>query len=218
MTLRGRYQYRDIDMMKCRRLLFRRRPHNGCDRQRIQPTIRFAAALFALIATATYVSAQGSERAPNEFERAYTVIALDMDSAELCGKISPNAVSRAPFNSPGTRVVGERSRCYFQVALKTLNPHHCRNVRQVGSRRQGGHFSSANCQQLIAEGKRFNVNFSFNHKLVLEAAGYSDADVAARFPRHPQEDSWSSFYHSFFRRSDGGFQHRLPRLPDFSEN
>ena len=164
------------------RLLFRRRLHNGCDRQRIQPTIRFAAALFALIATATYVSAQGSERAPNEFERAYTVIALDMDSAELCGKISPNAVSRAPFNSPGTRVIGERSRCYFQVALKTLNAHHCRNVRQVGSRRQGGHFSSANCQQLIAEGKRFNVNFSFNHKLVLEAAGYSDADVAARFP------------------------------------
>ena len=137
MTLRGRYQYRDIDMMKCQRLLFRPHPRSGCNRQRIQPTIPFAAALFALMATATYVAAQNSERAPNDFERAYTVIALDMDSAELCGKISPNAVSRAPFNSPGTRVVAERSRCYFQVALKTLNPHHCGNVHQLGSRRQG---------------------------------------------------------------------------------
>ncbi|NNE83375.1 MAG: hypothetical protein HKN28_05330 [Alphaproteobacteria bacterium] len=169
-------------------------------------------------APASNVSAQEAERRPNDFERAYTAIALDMESADLCGKISPNAVSRAPFNSTGTRIVSERSRCFFNVALRTLNPHHCGDVRQVGSRRQGGHYSNANCQKLIAQGRRFNASLSFNHKLILQAVGYTDADVTARFPRHPTEDSWLPYYHSFFRLSDGGLQRRLPRLPDFSSN
>ncbi len=170
------------------------------------------------VAVSAGAAAQSGERPPNDFERAYTAIALDVEAADLCGKISPNAVSRASFNSPGTRVVAERSRCYFHVALRTLNPHHCGSVRQTGSSRQGGHFSAANCRALITEGRRFNGHFSFNHKLVLEALGYTDADVTARFPRHPQEDSWRSFYHSFFRRGDGGLQQRLSTLPDFSGN
>ena len=172
--------------------------------------------MLGIVFAAAPARAQAMERAPNAFERAYAAIALDVEGADLCGKISSNAVSRAPFNSPGTRVVAERSRCYFYVAVRTLNPFHCRQVRQIGSRRQGGHFSSANCQEMIAAGKRFNGHLSFDHKLILEALGYTDTDVAARFPRHPQEDSWSRYYHDFFRRSDGGLQQRLPRLPDFS--
>ena len=188
-TLRERFQYRGIAMMIHRKSPIRLRPLGGCLRTRVQPANALAALVSVVLTIETNGAAQGFERAPNEYGPADSAIAHDVEAADLCGKISPHAVSRAPFNSSGTRVVAERSRCYFHVALRTLNPHHCANNRQVGPHRLGGYYSSANCRQLIAEGKRFSAHFSLNHKLVLKAVGYTDADVTARFPRHPQEDS-----------------------------
>ncbi len=110
----------------------RLRPLGGSLRKRVQPANALAALVIIELAIATNGATLDSERVPNEYERAYSVIALDVEAADLCGKISPHAVSRVPFNSSGTRVVAERSPCYFHVALRTLNPHHCANNRQVG--------------------------------------------------------------------------------------
>ncbi len=167
---------------------------------------------------AVVTAAHGAEtRKPNAFERAYTALALDFESHGPCAKISPRALVRAPFNAPGTRVYFERARCFLSVAHRTLNPYFCRQVVSAdASQRAGGYFTRESCEALVAAGRPFRARLSFDHKLVLETLGYDDADVAARFPKHPAEDSWMLFYHGFFRRSDGKLQHRLVNLPDFS--
>lgn len=167
-----------------------------------------------LIATA----AQSAEtRNPNNFERAYTAMALDFESHEPCARISPRALVRAPFNSPGTRVYFERSRCFLSLAWRTLNPYFCRQVVAASAdAKAGGHFTRENCAALVAAGRPFRAGLTFDHRLVLQSLGYDDADVAARFPKHPADDSWMLFYHDFFRRSDGELQQRLRSLPDFS--
>ncbi len=179
---------------------------------------KFALALLAcLLAVAGGAAAEPGERKPNAFERAYIAIALDIESHEPCRKISPRAIVRAPFNSPGTRVYFARSRCFFVVAHQTLNPYICRWVVPASdSASKGGYFTRANCQALVAKGRAYNVHLSFDHGLVLKALGYTDEDVKRRFPRHPEEDSWMFFYHDFFRRADGSLQRRLKNLPDFS--
>jgi hypothetical protein len=157
-------------------------------------------------------------RQPNEFERAYTAITLDIESHELCEKISPRARGRFPFNSPGTQVYFERSRCFFYVAAKQLNPHFCKEVTEArGFRLDGSYFSGKNCRDVVAAGKRLNFTTSFDHEKILRAAGYTDGDVRRRFPKHPEENSWMLFYHDFFRRSDGELRRRLLELPDFTE-
>ncbi len=171
------------------------------------------ALMFAAMATE---AAAAAERKPNELERAYTAISLDVESAALCEKISPQAVTRSPFNSPGTRVAFERSRCFFYVALRTLNRHYCESVHQAGSASDGRFFSSRNCAARIATGERWNAHFSFNHKIVLRAAGYTEADLTERFPRQPLEESWMLLYFDLRRHGGGDFQRRLRMLPDFA--
>lgn len=164
-------------------------------------------------------AAAAQTRKPNDFERAYTALALDFESHEPCAKISPRALVRAPFNSPGTRLYFERSRCFLYVAWRTLNPYFCRQVVAASTDAQaGGYFTRENCEMLVASGRPFRARLSFDHELVLEALGYDDADVARRFPNHPAENSWMLFYHDFFRRNDGELQHRLGNLPDFSND
>ncbi len=171
-----------------------------------------------LVSGFALTAAHGAEtRKPNAFERAYTALALDFESHEPCAKISPRALVRAPFNSPGTRIYFERSRCFSIVAQRTLNPFFCREVAAAdASKSAGGHFTRENCEALVAAGRPFRARLSFDHRLVLEALGYSDEDVARRFPKHPAEESWMLFYHDFFRRGDGELQHRLENLPDFN--
>ena len=137
-------------------------------------------------------AAYGAEtRKPNAFERAYTALALDFESHEPCAKISPRALVRAPFNSPGSRIFFERSRCFLSVAQRTLNPYFCREVAAADAGKSaGGYFTHENCEALVAAGRPFRAGLSFDHKLVLEAFGYSDEDVARRFPKHPAGDSW----------------------------
>ncbi len=76
-----------------------------------------------LLSGLAVAAVHGAEtRKPNAFERAYTALALDFESHEPCTKISPRALVRAPFNSPGTRVYFARSRCFLSVAHSTLIP------------------------------------------------------------------------------------------------
>jgi hypothetical protein len=81
----------------------------------------------------------------------------------------------------------------------------------------GSYFSQRSCRALVAAGRPLSFTTSFDHEKILRAAGYTDRDVRARLPGHPQEDSWMRFYHDFFRRSDGELRQRLLALPDFSK-
>lgn len=160
----------------------------------------------------------GAERATGDLERAYTGLALDMESHEVCAKISPRAVSRAPFNSPGTRAYFERSRCFQTLAQRTLNAYLCRFVRAAAETpRDGAYFTRENCESLVRAGQAFRANISFDHELVLRALGYGDEDVAHRIPDHPSATSWMAFYYDFLRRGGGELQRRLVDLPDFSQ-
>ncbi|NNM00780.1 MAG: hypothetical protein HKO62_08530 [Gammaproteobacteria bacterium] len=163
-------------------------------------------------------AAAGGPRPPNDFERAYTALALDTQSHELCEKISPDAESRALFNSPGTQIYRERSRCFLYLAVSSLNPYFCRNVVEADAwLHNGSYFSEENCRQLVAQGKPFNFTVSFDHELLMTTMGYSEEDVRRRFPRHPEEPDWLRFYLDAFKHNGGDFQRRLKLLPDFSQ-
>jgi len=161
--------------------------------------------------------AAADSRKPNDFELAYTAMALDTSSHGLCAKISPKAETRALFNSPGTQVYKERSRCFLYVAVKSLNPALCRDVIEVDAWiLDGSYFSRENCERLVSKGQPFNFSLSFDHAQVLKAMGYRDEDVEARFPGRAGALPWLEFYLDAIRRGDGDFQRRLERLPDFS--
>jgi hypothetical protein len=171
------------------------------------------------LASALWAAAAQAEetRKPNAFELAYTAMALDMESPQLCAKISPRAESSALFNSPGTQVYRERSRCFLYVAVKSLNPSLCREVVEADAWfHDGSYFSRDSCERLVAEGRPFNFNLSFDHAQVLQEMGYGDADISARFAKHPGEPAWFEFYLDALSRGDADFQRRLSRLPDFS--
>ena len=160
--------------------------------------------------------AAAATRKPNDFERAYTALTLDTLSHELCAKISPQAETRALFNSPGTQIYRERSRCFLYVAVKSLNPHLCREVIEVEAWfLDGSYFSRANCEAMVAKGRPFVFTLSFDHALILTEMGYGDEAIRARFPKHPGEPAWLAFYLDALKRRDGEFQQRLSRLPDF---
>ena len=172
--------------------------------------------LSLLFCFALPVAAAGAERATNDLEHAYIALALDMESHEVCAKISPRSVSRAPFNSPGTRAYFARSRCFQTLASRTLNAYLCRWVKpESETPRDGAYFTRENCESLMREGKVFGANISFDHELVLKALGYTDEDVARLIPKQPDVDSWMLFYYKF-RYRDGEMQRRLKDLPDFS--
>ncbi|MFY0691302.1 MAG: hypothetical protein JXR14_05185 [Paracoccaceae bacterium] len=156
-------------------------------------------------------------RKPNAFEVAYTAMALDFGASELCERISPNAESRLHFNSPGTQIYRERSRCFLYSAVSSLNPFLCRFVVEAaGWLHDGYYFSRENCESLVSEGKPFNFSLSFDRKRVLTKMGYSVAEIAETYPGDPEEVALHRFYLNAVGR-DGDFQRRLQRLPDFAE-
>ena len=160
--------------------------------------------------------AAGAERTTNDLEHAYIALALDMESHEVCAKISPRSVTRAPFNSPGTRTYFARSRCFQTLASRTANAYFCRRVRPAAETpKDGAYFTRENCQSLVREGKVFRASISFDHELVLKALGYTDEDVARRIPEQPEVNSWMLFYLDS-RYRDAEMQQRLKDLPDFS--
>jgi hypothetical protein len=161
--------------------------------------------------------ATAETRNPNAFELAYTAMALDFGSHELCKRISPDAESRLLFNNPGTQIYRERSRCFLYAAVSTLNPYLCQFVVEAsGWLHDGGYFSRENCEALVSEGNPFNFSLSFDRKRVLTEMGYSAAETAEASPGEPEEAAWHRFYLNAVGR-DGDFQQRLQRLPDFTK-
>ena len=158
-------------------------------------------------------------RKPNAFERAYVAMVLDLEDARLCAKISPRAETRAGFNSPGTQIYRERSRCYLYAAVQGGVPALCDEVVEAESwLLDGSYFSPQSCRKLVAAGQPFTFSLSFDRALVLMEMGYDDAAVSARFPRHSAEPQWHRFYLDAVKSRDGRFQARLQRLLDFSRD
>jgi hypothetical protein len=171
---------------------------------------------FVLLVVLAPRAATAQTREPNVLELAYTAMALDFGSHELCERISPDAESRFLFNSPGTQIYRERSRCYLYAAVNTLNPYLCQFVVEAtGWLHNGGYFSRENCKALVSEGGGFNFSLSFDRGRVLTEMGYAIKDIAAIYPGEPQEVALHRFYLDAVGR-DGDFQQRLTRLPDFA--
>ena len=172
-------------------------------------------ALVLLVALAPCV-AKAETRAPNVFERAYTAMALDFGSHELCERISPDAESQLLFNSPGTQIYRERSRCFLYAAVNTLNPYLCQFVVEVsGWLHNGSYFSRENCEVLVSKGNPFNFSLTFDRKRILTEMGYTVEEVVEIFPGEAEEVALHRFYLNAVGR-DGDFQQRLTRLPDFA--
>lgn len=177
---------------------------------------RLVLSLLFCLALPFAVIAASDERKTNDLEHAYIALALDMESHEVCAKISPRSVTRAPFNSPGTRAYFARSRCFQTLAQRTLNAYLCRWVKPAAETpTDGAYFTWENCESLVREGKVFRASISFDHALVLKAMGYTDDEVACRVPEHPSDTSWMLFYIGS-RHRDNEMQRRLKDLPDFS--
>jgi hypothetical protein len=160
-------------------------------------------------------------REPNDFERVYTVLALEFEDPRFCFKISPLARTVAAFNPAGLQVFFERSQCFMFVARRTLNAGLCREVREAEHFwHSGAYFTAAICRAEVAAGNVFRASFgwpsSVPHEKILRAAGYTLDDVRRRLGERPPENAWFDFFHDFRRRGDGELQQRLIELPDFA--
>lgn len=168
--------------------------------------------LLVLLTTA----AAAETRRPNPLETAYTAMALDFGAHDLCERISPEAESRHLFNSPGTQIYRERSRCFLYTAVNTLNPYLCQFMIEASAWfHNGSYFSRENCKQLVAKARPFNFSISFDRQRVLTEMGYSATEIAQAFPGVPEHEAWHRFYLRAVGK-DGNFQQRLKRLPDFA--
>jgi len=170
-----------------------------------------------MIALIVGTASAGDIRGPNAFEKAYSAMVLDGFTQDLCQKISHQSRSLFRFNSKGTQVYYERSRCYMNAAGKQLNPYLCRYVKEADIfLADGSYYSRGSCEEIVARGKPYNFTLSFDHQLVLEKMGYSEKELAGMFPSVSGEDPWLGYYLAFIAARDGSVQHRLNRLPDFS--
>lgn len=179
--------------------------------------LRMGLAAFAVAAWVLPAAAALAEtRPPNAFEEAYSAMALDFGDHTLCEKISPEAETRLLFNSPGTQIYRERSRCFLHAAGSTLNPWLCRFVEEAAApRHDGSYFSRKNCEAIVAAGNAFTFSVSFDHAAILAAMGYAAEEIARAHPGLPDDEAALNFYlHAVGR--DGVFQQRLKRLPDYA--
>lgn len=178
-----------------------------------------AATLLALISLAARGAPEG--RDPTDFERVYTVLALEFEEHRYCAKISPQARILASFNSSGRQVYFERSQCFMYLAPRTQNAALCREVREFEHFwYSGDYFSERHCRSQIAAGVVFRASlgwpFSVSHEKVLRAAGYGEDDLRRRFPDRDPAGAWFDFFRDFRRRGDGTLRQRLLGLPDFA--
>ena len=173
--------------------------------------------LICLLALTPFPVMAEDIREPNAFEKAYSAMVLDGFTQDLCQKISHQSRSLFRFNSKGTQVYYERSRCYMNAAGKQLNPYLCRYVKEADIfLADGSYYSRGSCEEIVARGKPYNFTLSFDHQLVLEKMGYSEKELAGMFPSVSGEDPWLGYYLAFIAARDGSIQRRLKLLPEFS--
>lgn len=111
----------------------------------------------------------------NSFEGAYLSMAVDLNAAELCYKISPNAVVYAGLNSYGSKIISTRAKCFYTVAVQTHNSDLCKHVETLY---WGSKMTRADCERETAEFKdKPALAIGADHELVLRLLGYDDEDL-----------------------------------------
>jgi hypothetical protein len=172
--------------------------------------------IIALVVTHTSALAADT-RKPHSLERAYTAMVQGGYNANLCDRISPKALNRFSFNSPGSQISYQRSECFFYAAATELNDAYCNEIIEAKAWfLDGSRFSPESCRDFVAAGKPWLATTSFNHEELLRAAGFDDTDLAKAVPAAETDIAWMQFYYSFQNHSDGRLQQRLDQLPDFS--
>ena len=157
-------------------------------------------------------------RKPNRLERAYTALVTHGYSASLCEKISPKALNRFSFNSPGSQISYKRSECFFYAAATELNNSYCNEVVEATAWfLDGSGFSPESCRDFVTAGKPLRATIGIaDHEELLRAAGFDDEDLEEELPDADPEMAWMDFYYHLKRNSGGRLQQSFERLPDFS--
>ena len=183
------------------------------------PALRFVVVIIiALVVTHTSALAVDT-RKPHDLEKAYTAMVQGGYNANLCDRISPQALNRFSFNSPGSQISCQRSECFFYAAATELNNSYCSEVVEATAWfLDGSRFSPESCRDFVTTGKPWSATTSFNHEELLRAAGFVDTDLAKAVPAAEPDFAWMQFYYSFQNHSDGRLQQRLNQLPDFSND
>lgn len=150
---------------------------------------------------------------PNSFEWSYYGIAIDIDSADLCYKISPKAVTTAAWGSEGHKITSTRSDCFYTVAVQTHNPDLCQNVKPIKTKfLDGSKLSPTNCEaEASGKGDNSRVGASDDYELILRLLGYINEDLT-RMRR--KDKTFFDLYMEEKRKPE--FRAKLANLPDFS--
>ena len=178
---------------------------------------RFVVVIIIALVVTNNSALASDTRKPHSLEKAYTAMVQGGYNANLCDRISPEALNRFTFNSPGSQISYQRSECFFYAAATELNNSYCNEVVEATAWfLDGSRFSPENCRDFVTAGKPWSATTSFNHEELLRAAGFDDTDLAKAVPAAEPDISWMQFYYSFQNHSDGRLQQRLDQLPDFS--
>ena len=145
----------------------------------------------------------------NSFEGAYISIAVDINAAELCYKINPNAVVYAGFNPEGFKIISTRADCFYTVAVQTHNADLCKHVTAIYN---GSKMTRANCEREANDMKdRGGISIGADHELILRLLGYNDEDV---MKLKDEKRKCFNLYLIEMRKPE--FRNKLSVLPDFS--
>jgi hypothetical protein len=155
----------------------------------------------------------------NAFEFSYRAIAEDLNLADLCYKISPNAVAYDWF-----KPTSERSYCFYKIAIQTHNVNLCREVK---STHYGKEITQASCKTAVAKAaktrkaeKRGDIHYTssstgeYDAERILRLLGYTDDDVMKLGPDTRVGNDYFGLY--LVEREKPEFLSKLSTLPDFS--
>jgi len=162
----------------------------------------------------------GAEREQNEQEATYLIIARGTSLPQFCSRIYPGATHGLGFGSAGFQIYYTRSRCYFDVAVKTGDARLCDQVHTRSTLfLDGSGISRSECLKGVGGRKpgpksEPNVDFIFA-KPILTQMGYTEAMIPPRLLGAVNEEQmWLDFLNSIAATPD--FTKRIDRLPDYT--
>ena len=167
------------------------------------------------------LNAPFGSRPPNDHEEFYTAVAADFHDSKMCEKISDRALDEQgpDMGNLDWRVSGQRSACYFYVALTSNDEDFCRLVRGIvtlPSNHSG--ISKSECEEIIRNGQHSQYQPTADYYTLpgfMREMGYRDEERYESQIGGPVNNPVYGFYAKV--RNNDDFKAKIRALPSYAE-
>lgn len=166
------------------------------------------------------LNAPFGSRPPNDHEEFYTAVAADFHDSKMCEKISNSALDESGPNmgSLDWRVSGQRSTCYFYLALATKDEDFCKLVRRIVTLPSNhSEISQSECEESIRRKGQSQYQPTAFQTLpeLMHEMGYRDEDRYESEIGSVVNNPVYGFYANL--RNNDEFKARIWTLPSYAE-